>query len=104
MFLIGYNLIRTGQFDAAQVSEARLEQLSFKSAWCASGCGALGSGMASNWWRGCSGYPGMLSDLSRDRNPNRPGRYEPRVVKRRPKPLSPHAAATTGLAEKVLTA
>ena len=27
----------------------------------------------------------MLSDLARDLNPDRPGRYEPRVVKRRPK-------------------
>src|ERR671915_255190 len=41
MFLVGYHLIRTVMFDAAKMSEARLEQLSFKSAlmrfglWCA---------------------------------------------------------------------
>src|SRR5918993_1335806 len=41
MFLVGYNLIRTVMFDAAKVSEVRLEQVSFKSAlmrfglWCA---------------------------------------------------------------------
>jgi len=29
MFLIGYYLIRTVMFDASNVSEARLEQLSF---------------------------------------------------------------------------
>jgi hypothetical protein len=29
-----------------------------------------------------------LKDLARDLNPDRPGRYEPRVVKRRPKPLT----------------
>jgi hypothetical protein len=33
------------------------------------------------------GYQAMLSDLARDLNPDRPGRYEPRVVKRRPKPF-----------------
>jgi hypothetical protein len=41
MFLIGYHLIRTVMFDASNVSEAWLEQLSFKPAlmrfglWCA---------------------------------------------------------------------
>src|ERR687894_1439191 len=44
MFLVGYNLIRTVLFDASKVSEARLEQLSFKSRWCDSGYGALDSG------------------------------------------------------------
>jgi hypothetical protein len=40
---------------------------------------------------GCYTYPeyqAMLSDLARDLNPHRPGRYEPRVVKRRPKPFA----------------
>ena len=33
-------------------------------------------------------YQAMLSDLARDLNPARPGRYEPRVVQRRPKPFA----------------
>ena len=34
------------------------------------------------------GIPGdVVKDLARDLNPDRPGRYEPRVVKRRPKPF-----------------
>ena len=85
MFLVGYNLIRTVMFDASKVSEARLEQLSFKSALMRFGlwCARLGHGIQLVAW--LLGYSGMLSDLSRDLNPHRPGRYEPRVVKRRPK-------------------
>ena len=87
MFLIGYNLIRTVMFDASKVSEARLEQLSFKSALVRFGlwCTGLGHGIQRVAW--LRGYAGILSDLSRDLNPDRPGRYEPRVVKRRPKPF-----------------
>jgi hypothetical protein len=87
MFLVGYNLIRTVMFDAAKVSEVRLERLSFKSAlmrfglWCA---GLRRSTRIMVW---LLGYQAMLSDLARDLNPDRPGRYEPRVVKRRPKPF-----------------
>jgi Transposase DDE domain len=87
MFLVGYNLIRTVMFDAAKVSEVRLEQLSFKSAlmrfglWCA---GLRHSTRIMVW---LLGYQAMLSDLARDLNPDRPERYEPRVVKRRPKPF-----------------
>jgi len=87
MFLVGYNLIRSVMFDAAKVSEVQLEQLSFKSAlmrfglWCA---GLRGSIRIRVW---LLGYQAMLKDLARDLNAARPGRYEPRVVKRRPKPF-----------------
>jgi hypothetical protein len=87
MFLVGYNLIRTVMFDAAKVGEVRLEQLRFKSAlmrfglWCA---GLRHSTRIMVWGLG---YQAMLSDLGRDLNAHRPGRYEPRVVKRRPKPF-----------------
>ena len=88
MFLVGYNLIRTVMFDAAKVGEVRLEQVSFKSAlmrfglWCA---GLRRSARIRVW---LLGYEAMLKDLARDLNPDRPGRYEPRVVKRRPKPFA----------------
>jgi Transposase DDE domain len=87
MFLVGYNLIRTVMFDASKVSGARLEQLSFKSTLVRFGlwCARLGHGIQLVVW--LLGYPGILSDLVRDLNPDRPGRYEPRVVKRRPKPF-----------------
>ena len=87
MFLVGYNLIRTVMSDAAKVSEVRLEQLSFKSAlmrfglWCA---GLRHSTRIMVW---LLGYEAMLKDLARDLNPDCPNRYEPRVVKRRPKPF-----------------
>jgi hypothetical protein len=104
MFLIGYNLIRTVMFDASKVSEARLEQLSFKSALVRFGlwCARLGHGIQLVAW--LRGYSGMLSDLSRDLNPERPGRYEPRVVKRRPKKFPRMQQPRQVLREKVLTA
>ena len=85
LFLVGYNLIRTVMFDAAKVGEVRLEQLSFKSTLVRFGlwCARLGHGTRLVAW--LLGYQAMLSDLARDLNPDRPGRYEPRVVKRRPK-------------------
>jgi Transposase DDE domain len=103
MFLVGYNLIRTVLFDAAKVSEARLEQLSFKSALMRFGlwCARLGHGIELVAW--LREYSGMLSDLSRDLNPDRPGRYEPRVVKRRPKPFPRMQQPRQVLREKVLT-
>jgi hypothetical protein len=87
MFLVGYNLIRTVMFDAAKGSEVRLEQLSFKSALMRFGlwCAGLRSSIRIRVW--LLGYQAMLKDLARDLNPDRPGRYEPRVVKRRPKPF-----------------
>jgi hypothetical protein len=87
MFLVGDNLIRTVMFDAAKVGEVRLEQVSFKSALMRFGlwCARLGHGTRLMAW--LLGYQAMLSDLARDLNPDRPGRYEPRVVKRRPKPF-----------------
>ena len=87
MFLVGYNLIRTVMFDAAKRSEVRLEQLSFKSALVRFGlwCARLRHGTRLVAW--LRGYPAMLKDLARDLTPDRSGRYEPRVVKRRPKPF-----------------
>jgi hypothetical protein len=104
MFLVGYNLIRTVMFDAAKVSEARLEQLSFKSALVRFGlwCARLGHGIQVVAW--LREYAGILSDLARDLNPERPGRYEPRVVKRRPKPFPRMQQPRRVLREKLLTA
>ena len=85
MFLVGYNLIRTVLFDAAKVSEARLEQLSFKSALVRFGLWYAGLRYSTRIRVWLLGYQALLSDLARDLNPDRPGRYEPRVVKRRPK-------------------
>jgi Transposase DDE domain len=104
MFLVGYNLIRTVLFDASKVSEARLEQLSFKSALVRFGlwCARLGHGIQVVAW--LREYTGILSDLARDLNPERPGRYEPRVVKRRPKKFPRMQQPRQVLRKKLLTA
>jgi hypothetical protein len=104
MFLVGYNLIRTVMFDAAKVSAVRLEQLSFKSALMRFGlwCAGLRHSTRIRMW--LLGYQAMLSDLARDLNPDRPGRYEPRVVKRRPKPFPRMQQPRQVLREQLLRA
>jgi hypothetical protein len=87
MFLVGYNLIRSVMFDAAKVSAVRLEQLSFKSALMRFGLWCAGFRHCTRIRMWLLGYQAMLSDLARDLNAARPGRYEPRVVKRRRKPF-----------------
>ena len=103
MFLVGYNLIRAVMFDAFKVSEVRLEQLSFKSALVRFGLwrARLGHGIELVTW--LLRYAGILSDLARDINPDRPGRYEPRVVKRRPKPFPRMQQPRRVLRDKLLT-
>jgi hypothetical protein len=87
MFLLGYNLIRAVMHDAAQAPRVALSRLSFTSAlvrvrlWCAR-CPRPDALL--EW---LVGYKPLLHDLARDMNPHRPGRVEPRVIKRRPKPF-----------------
>jgi Transposase DDE domain len=103
MFLLGYNLIRTVMLDASQMTEAALDQLSFKSAlvrvrlWYA----RVRHGMEMVGW--LLGYKPMLDDLARDLNPHRPERYEPRVVKRRPKPFPLMTQPRQRLRDKLCT-
>jgi Transposase DDE domain len=84
MFLLGYNLLRAVMHDAAQSTHAALSRVSFTSTlvrvrlWCA-------RPDALRAW--LMDYPLLLHDLARDVNPHRPGRVEPRVIKRRPKPF-----------------
>jgi hypothetical protein len=88
MFLVGYNLIWTVIFDVTKVRAVRLEQLSFKSALMRFGLWCAGLRCGTRIMVGLLGYQAMLSDLARDLNVHRPGRSEPRVVKRRPKPFA----------------
>src|SRR5215468_12320663 len=87
MFLLGYNLIRAVMHDAVQLTHAALSRLSFTSTlvrvrlWCA----RCTRPAALRTW--LMDYPRLLHDLARDVNPHRPGRVEPRVIKRRPKPF-----------------
>ena len=82
IYLLAYNLIRRTMVHAALQAQVAPRQLSFKHSlqlWLA--------------WRQCApdtaveGHPKLLALIARKRVGNRPGRIEPRAVKRRPKPL-----------------
>jgi hypothetical protein len=85
--LIAHNLIRCVMAEAAQVHLAELERLSFKGAvdalrqYSAVIAQARTHRMKKRLWQD------LLRTLARDLVPWRPGRSEPRAVKRRPKPF-----------------
>src|SRR5262252_1324014 len=87
MFMLGYNLLRAVMHDAAQLTHAALSRLSFTSTlvrvrlWCA----RYARPAALCTWLMDS--PLLLHALARDVNPHRPGRVEPWVIQRRPKPF-----------------
>ena len=81
--LLGYNLIRLLMCEAAATADLEPRQMSFRHTqqlWCA-------------WVRQGApldegGWQVLLSRIARRRVRNRPGRREPRAIKRRPKPRS----------------
>jgi hypothetical protein len=85
--LIAHNLIRCLMAEAAQVHEAELERLSFKGAvdalrqYSAVLAQARTNRLKRQLWQD------LLRTLAGDIVPLRPGRTEPRAVKRRPKPF-----------------
>jgi hypothetical protein len=85
--LIAHNLIRCVMAEAAQVYEAELERLSFKGAvdalrqYSALLAQARTHRLQRKLWQD------LLRALASDLVPRRPGRTEPRAVKRRPKPF-----------------
>lgn len=85
--LIAHNLIRCLMAEAAQVHEAELERLSFKGAvdalrqYSAVLEQARTNRLKRQLWQD------LLRTLACDHIPLRPGRTEPRAVKRRPKPF-----------------
>jgi hypothetical protein len=84
--LIAHNLIRCVMAEAAAVHAAELERLSFKGTvdavrqFSAALAQARTNKMARELWQD------LLRALARDVVPLRPGRTEPRAIKRRPKP------------------
>ncbi len=103
VYLLGYNLIRAVMARAAVCAHLVPRQLSFKGAlqlWSAFADGlrrapaALGVLLREHLWAG----------ITRLRVGQRPGRHEPRAIKRRPKPTPllrvPRAMARQKLAEK----
>jgi putative transposase len=82
--LLGYNLIRGLMAEAARVAEVQPRQLSFCGAWR-----EVRSFEAAHLYdpvRIVADLPRLLELIGRKRIEDRPGRYEPRAVKRRPKP------------------
>lgn len=84
--LIAHNLIRCVMAEAAQVHAAELERLSFKGTVDA--LRQFSAALAQARTRKMKGalWQDLLRALARDVVPLRPGRTEPRAVKRRPKP------------------
>jgi hypothetical protein len=84
--LIAHNLIRCVMAEAAAAQEAELERLSFRGTmdavrqYSAALARARTRKLARHLWRD------LLRTLARDLVPLRPGRNEPRAIKRRPKP------------------
>ncbi|HLX64042.1 MAG TPA: IS4 family transposase, partial [Planctomycetota bacterium] len=78
----GYNILRTLMYEAAQKAGVPVARMSFQ------GCRQRLMAAAA---RPCSArrfpsqYRRLIRDISKDQNPDRPNRIEPRAVKRRPK-------------------
>jgi len=85
--LIAHNLIRCVMTEAARTHDAELERLSFKGAVDALRQYSAVMGQARTRRMKNRLWQDLLRTLARDRVPVRPGRTEPRAVKRRPKPF-----------------
>jgi len=100
--LLGYNLIRSVNAQAASEHDKQPRQLGFTA-----GCNAI----LSNWMLQATGVTrdpaSLLKEILRQiaRKPvaNRPGRIEPRVVKRRPKPHKLMTKSRKQLRKKLAT-
>ena len=85
--LLGYNLIRTTAAGAALVHTKKPRQISFTStcqyilaSWTLTSCGLIDKKRVDDHCRK------LLEQIAECEVANRPGRLEPRLVKRRPKP------------------
>ena len=86
MFFIAYNLIRVGMAQASAVSEVPLARLSFKGTVDALRQFSIAIARARSRKKQQQLMTDLLEIIARDQVPERPGRREPRAVKRRPKP------------------
>lgn len=86
-FLIAYNLMRVLMAEAAARHGARLERLSFKGALDALRQFSLARALARNAKQRRDAEAELLRAVALGTVPERPGRREPRAVKRRPKPF-----------------
>ncbi len=87
-YLIAYNLIRCVMAEAALVHHGDLERISFKGAVDRMRQFNIVLAQAPTKKKRRQLVAMLLSDLARDAVPERPDRWEPRAVKRRPKPFA----------------
>jgi hypothetical protein len=86
MFFIAYNLIRALMVEAGAIYDVPMERLSFKGTVDAARQFSIAIGQARSRKQQKQLIAHLLEIIARDQVPDRPGRREPRAVKRRPKP------------------
>jgi len=86
MFFIAYNLIRCLMIRASRQHDAQLQRLSFKGTVDGVRQFSLAIAQAPSRKKQQSLIEQLLQSIAADLVPERPGRREPRAVKRRPKP------------------
>jgi hypothetical protein len=86
MFFIAYNLIRVVMAQASAVYDVPIKRLSFKGSVDALRQFSIAMARAPSRKKQKQLASDLLEVIARDRVPERPGRREPRAVKRRPKP------------------
>jgi hypothetical protein len=86
MFFIAYNLIRAFMVEASAIYAVPVEQLSFKGTVDSVRQFSVAIAQARSRKKQKQLIADLLAIVARDQVPDRPGRREPRAVKRRPKP------------------
>ena len=87
MFFIGYNLIRCLMVEAGALNDVPMERLSFKGTVDSVRQFSVAIAQARSRKKQKQLIAQLLEIIARDQVPDRPGRCEPRAVKRRPKPF-----------------
>ena len=88
MFLIAYNLIRALMAQASAIHDVPVERISFKGTVDATRQYSIAIAQARSKKKQRELIAELLEVLALDRVPDRPGRREPRALKRRPKPFA----------------
>ena len=88
MFLIAYNLIRALMAEASAIYDVPVERISFKGTVDAARQYSIAIAQARSKKKQRQLVAHLLEVLALDRVPERPGRVEPRALKRRPKPFA----------------
>jgi hypothetical protein len=86
MFFIAYNVIRCLMADAAKIHDAPIDRLSFKGTVDSVRQFSVAIAQARSQTKRKELIARLLELIAQDQVPERPGRREPRAIKRRPKP------------------